>query len=103
MNNSTKVIFLALLVISCAVQCQAGFSGFYSSRAITRKPQAPTALPEPGTTQRSASEQARLDWFERNNQDRIKICHALSVVFRRTAFCQKHLKHIPNLKIRFFN
>ena len=98
--HTMKIIILCTFVIaSCAVNCNAGFSGFYANRMITRRPHSTT-----GTTERPEliePEEIQTEWIERSNQDRIKICHALATVFRKTLFCKKHLKNIPDLRIRF--
>ena len=99
-----KIIILCIFVIALSAHCQAGFSGFYANRMITRRPHSSTTeRPKPEALERrpEGPEEIQTEWIERSNQDRIKICHALATVFRKTLFCKKHLKNIPDLRIRF--
>ena len=98
-----KIIILWIFVIAFCANSQAGFSGFYANRMITRRPHSTTSTtqrPKPEALERRP-EAIQTEWIERSNQDRIKICHALATVFRKTLFCKKHLKNIPDLRIRF--
>ena len=101
MSTSKTIFLLSLFAISIA-STQA-FSGFYSNKAISLKYRPsktirPTTITPITTT---TTQKPELDWIEKTNSDRRRICHALAMIFRGAHFCKKSVKTLPDLLIRF--